>query len=259
MPAASRPASIGFICARSHEVFGPVGEALEEAGVPVVFFEPGRPVSPEAIEGLSLLVNKKLGPETYRALAEAERRGVRTWNGYPAVLLGARAIGMQALERVGFAVPETTREPPPCPYVAKSAFDWHLAPDPEPYGHAALYQPLLPADPIDYKYYAVDDGQRIHVRVLRARSKLYGDKEALDLVPPDPVLAARVRGLMELVGAQALGIDVVYVDGTPYAVDVNPAMSFRYTGLEAEIAASLRHAAIDRPAFAASDPLAAMD
>jgi len=35
MPAASRPASIGFICARSHEVFGPVGEALEEAGLEI--------------------------------------------------------------------------------------------------------------------------------------------------------------------------------------------------------------------------------
>jgi hypothetical protein len=240
-------------------VFGPVADTLSEAGRSVVFFEPGRPVPPAEIRGLSLLVNKKLGPETYRAMAAADRLGVPTWNGYPAVLLGARAIGMQALERAGFAVPETTREPPIGPYVAKPAFDWHLAPDPEPYGEAALYQPLLPADPIDYKYYAIDDGRRIHVRVLRARSKLYGDKEPLDLVRPDPVLAARVRGLMRLVDAQALGIDVVYVDGQPYAVDVNPAMSFRHTGLEAEIAASLRACMTPRPGLAFDEPLPAID
>jgi|GEM_PF-571064 len=232
-------ARIGLICDPGHDVFSVVAETLERRGFRVAFFEPGRRVAPETIAGLGLLANKKVDPESFRALRAAERRGVATWNGYTTVLLGTRLVGLAALEAVGFDVPTTTFELPDRDYVAKSLFDWHYEADPELNGRGALYQEYLPTEPIDFKYYAVDDGDRVHVRVLRSRSKLYGEKAPLGVVAPEPAIAAKVRRLMRRTDSQAIGVDVIESRGRFYAVDVNPAMSFRHVGMEALLADSM--------------------
>lgn len=230
---------IGLICHEDHEVFSAVAAELEARGYEVTFFEPGRPVEPAVIDSLDLLANKKVTPASFRALRYADQHGVPTWNGSTTVLLGARLVGLKALEAVGFAVPPTTLEPPTAPYVAKSRFDWSGVADPTVNGEGAIYQPLLPTAPVDDKYYGVDDGERVHVRVLRSRSKLYGEKAPLALVDPDPAVAERVRALMSLTGSQAIGVDVIWSAGMPVAVDVNPSMSFRHVGMAALLADSM--------------------
>lgn len=230
---------IGIVCNHDHDVFSVVGERLRERGYAVCFFEPGRPIAPPTIDGLDLLANKKVDPESFRALRYAGRSGVATWNGYTTVVLGARPVGLRALAAVGFRVPATTFEKPAGSYVAKTLFDWHFEPDPVVGGDGAVYQELLDADPFDDKYYAIDDGDGIDVTVLRTTSKLRGEKEPVGEVDPDPRLADNVRRLMERTDTQAIGVDVVHADGDAYAVDVNPAMSFRHADREAELADSM--------------------
>jgi glutathione synthase/RimK-type ligase-like ATP-grasp enzyme len=230
---------VGLICDPAHEVFARVAARLERRGFRVEFFEPGRRLDTETIDGLGLLANKKVDPESFRALRYAAQRGITTWNGYTTVILGSRLIGMTALEAVGFQVPKTSLQRPDGDYVAKLLFDWHDEPDPELNGEGAIYQELLPAAPFDDKYYAVDTGTGIDIRVLRSTSKLYGSKEPLGLVDPEPTVAAKLHRLMALTGSQAIGVDIVHSNGEPYAVDVNPAMSFRHAGMEAELADSM--------------------
>jgi hypothetical protein len=239
MSVSSSLGRIGLICDAGHSVFSVVAEDLEDRGFRVEFFEPGQRVAPGTIDGLDLLANKKVDPESFRALRYAERHDVPTWNGYTTATLGARLVGLTALEAVGFEVPRTTREKPAGEYVAKSLFDWHDADGPELNGEGDVYQELLPAKPIDDKYYAVDDGDRIHVRLVLTESKLSGSKEYLGRGDPVPSVAANLRRLLERTGSQAIGVDVVRSHGEYYAVDVNPAMSFRNAGLETELADSM--------------------
>jgi len=242
---------IGLVCNREHDVFSAVAARLRRRGIAVEFVKPGRQLDPAEIERFDLLANKKVDPASLRALYYADTSGVATWNGFLTALLGNRPIGYAALRAVGFDVPEYAFEEPDYDYVAKTMFDWHFHPDPVRNGDGDLYQRYVPVDPIDYKYYGVDDGLRRRVRVLRSTSKLHGEKEYLDTVDPDPNLADRVRRLMELVDAHAIGVDIVDADGTPYAVDVNPAMSFRNAGMEDALADSMT-AALERWALAPS-------
>lgn len=85
----------------------------------------------------------------------------------------------------------------------------------------------------------MDTGTEIHVGILRSTSKLYGRKEPLELIDPDPTVASKVRRLMSLTDSQAIGVDVVWSNGEPYAVDVNPAMSFRHAEMEARLVESM--------------------
>jgi len=233
------PGLIGLICDPDHEVFVRVADRLEQRGFQVEFFEPGRRLDAGTIEDLDLLANKKVDPESFGALRYAAQHGITTWNGYTTVILGARLIGLKALETVGFQVPETSLEKPDGDYVAKSLFDWHYEVDPELNGEGAIYQELLPSAPIDDKYYGVDTGTEIDVGVLRSTSKLYGRKEPLELIEPDPIIASNVRQLMALTDSQAIGVDIIWSNGEPYAVDVNPAMSFRHAEMEADLADSM--------------------
>lgn len=233
------PGPIGLICDPGHEVFTRVASRLEQRDFQVEFFEPGCRLAPETIDGLGLLANKKVDPESFRALRYAAQHGIPTWNGYTTVILGARLIGLKALETVGFRVPRTSLVKPDGDYVAKTLFDWHYEADPELNGEGAVYQELIPTAPIDDKYYGVDTGAEIHVGVLRSTSKLYGRKEPLELIDPDPTVASTVRRLMTLTDSQAIGVDIVWSNGEPYAVDVNPAMSFRHAEMEAELADSM--------------------
>lgn len=238
-----RPANggrrIGIVCNEDHDVFGVVGELLRDHGHEVGFLDPDRAIPETEIDRLDLLANKKVTRPAVDALRYAERTGVRTWNGYYTVLLGARFVGYRALEAVGFRVPPVSTERPRGEYVAKSLVDWHGDENPHRGGEGELYQAYVPASPIDDKYYAVDTGDGIHVRVVRSRSKLHGEKEHLGITAPDPTLAAKTRALLRAVDAQALGVDVVHADGRAYAVDVNPAMSFYGTGMEADLVRSV--------------------
>lgn len=239
IPRGQNNGDIGLICNSEHDVFSTVAEELGQRGYRVVFFEPGERIEDETIDGLDLLANKKVDPESMRALRYAAQNGIPTWNGYLTVLLGARPIGMIVLREAGFDVPLTTFEKPEGDCVAKSLFDWHYEDDPEVNGEGEVYQRLLPTDSIDYKYYGVDDGSRIHVTVLRSKSKLYGEKEYLDHVEPDPDLASKLRRLVRITDSQAIGVDIIRSRDRYYAVDVNPAMSFRNAGMENELADSM--------------------
>jgi hypothetical protein len=239
-PGGTRP-RVGLICNEGHSVFGEVAERLGGEGISVEFFEPGQVVDEDDLRGLTLLMNKKVDPASLHALTWAERNDLVTWNGYRTMLLGMRPMGYALLEHVGFRVPEFTFEKPSTDYVAKTFADWHFHPDPELNGEGDVYQRLVPAAPVDYKYYAVDVGTDIEVRVLKTTSKLHGEKEPLRLVSPEPRFADRLRSLMRLTDSQALGVDLVEGDDGFWAVDVNPAMSFRNAGMVDHLVESVLH------------------
>lgn len=234
-------ATIGLICDPDHEVFSVVAQRLEAAGLTVRRFDPGRRLATSDLDSLDLLVTKKLGPETFHALVLAAEQGLGTWNGLSTAVLGIRPIGLLALQAVGFSVPPTAFEKPAGDYVAKPLYDWRSSGRVERNGTGDLYQELVDADPLDQKYYAVDDGSQVHVRVVQATSKLRGEKRVLGQVEPDPEIAAGLRTLMAKTDSQALGIDVLETEDGSQVVDVNPAMSFRETGLESAIVDSIRH------------------
>jgi hypothetical protein len=231
--------AVGLICNADHDVFADVARRLRKRGVAVRFFDPGTEVPTAAIESLSLLMNKKVDPNSFSALARAESRGVPTWNGTTTMVLGARLVGYAVLEAAGCTVPPVAFDPPEADYVAKTQWDWHFEPDPERDGEGDFYQRLVPTEPIDYKYYAVDTGEEVVVRVLRATSKLYGEKEYLDLIDPDPRAAEQVRRVVRRTDSQAIGVDFVRSGDEYVAVDVNPAMSFRESGMEPELVRSV--------------------
>ena len=214
---------MGLVCRRDHEVFGAVARRLEAAGLTVTFFDPGTPIATESLADLSLLVNKAAHPESFRALAWAERHGLPTWNGYETALLAFRLVGYRALEWVGFEVPPVSTTPPAGPHLTKRIVDWNPAVDtPVPVFH----QELVDARPVDYKYYAVDTGDEIRTQTLLTTSKRLGPKRSLGLVTPHPFLAAKLRLLLRTTGSQALGVDFVEADQQFWAVDLNPAPSF---------------------------------
>lgn len=226
-PTGGQRGPIGLICNTDHHTFGPVADRLRERGYDVEFFEPGVDLSPGDVERLELLVNKKVEPASFRALRYADAHGIPTWNGATTLLLGSRFVGLTALEAAGFRVPPVSFDPPAGAYVAKQLFDWHTDAVPTIGGDGDFYEPLLPTDPFDFKYYVVDDGVTRHVKCVLARSKLYGEKSCLGLVTPDPEIVTKLRRLLDLTGARALGVDVIISEGENYAIDVNPAMSFR--------------------------------
>jgi hypothetical protein len=222
---------IGLICSDDHDVFAAVADRLERAEVGVEFYEPGRWLGADDLAHLSLLMNKKVDLASFDALSLAETIGLPTWNGYPTLLLGIRPIGYWALDRVGFRVPAVSFQKPSSNYVAKRLVDFHSQPNPVLNGEGEIFHEYVPATPIDYKFYGVDTGSGIEVRVLKTTSKLHGEKAPLELVDPDPGLAENLRTLVRMTGSQAIGVDCVEADGEFWAVDVNPAPSFRHTGM----------------------------
>ncbi|MEA5389612.1 hypothetical protein VB779_23050 [Haloarculaceae archaeon H-GB11] len=237
----STPRRIGFICNDDHSVFGDVADRLERSGIEVAFFEPGRRLDSDDLEPLTGLLNKKVDPESFRALRLADGLDVPTWNGYRTQLLGFRLVGYRALEHVGCRVPRVVLQRPEWDYVAKTYADWHFQPDPERNGEGDIYQQFVPTTGIDYKYYAVATGSGIDVTVLRTTSKLQGEKEPLDFAAPDPDIAESVRRLVRRTDSQALGVDFVQSEetGSYWAVDVNPAMSFRNAEMVPELVESV--------------------
>ncbi|WP_324756719.1 hypothetical protein [Haloarcula montana] len=230
--------TIGFICERTHPVFWPVAERLAARGFDVVFFDPGERVTHAEIGDLAALVNETVRPESFAALHYADRVGVPTWNGFvPTTALSCRLVAFNALEAVGCRIPEITFEKPAGDSVARERYSW--TGQPTLGGSGDFYQERVRIDPIDYKYYAVDDGRETHVRVLTARSKLTGQTDLVSEGDVDITLAAQVRELLDRFEARALGVDFVRGEDGFYAVDADPAPSFTGTGMERRIADSV--------------------
>jgi glutathione synthase/RimK-type ligase-like ATP-grasp enzyme len=224
-------ARIGITCPDDHPVFSVVGDALADRGHAVTYFDPTESIPEADLAALDLLAHKRTRPASVRALLAAERLGVRTWNSATGVVACVSRLSQSCLlAGVGFAVPATYREKPAGDYVAKALYHWDMGP--EVNGEGDVYEELLPADPVDHKYYLVDDGERIRAVTLRATSKLRGEKRVLGETDPVDEHVRRAGILMDRLGMCALGVDVVRADGAWYAVDLNPCPSFEATGLE---------------------------
>ncbi|MFO7926504.1 hypothetical protein [Natronomonas sp.] len=231
--------SIGILCQKHKPVFSEVAERLRNAGFRVRFFHPRSRLSLDHVVDLSLIVNKKTLPSALPALRHARQEGTPLWNNLQAtVLFSSRLIGLRALSKLGFRTPEVTFEKPEGEYVAKGYYIWNG--EPELNGEGDFYQKLIPTEPIDYKYYAVDDGTRIHVAGRRVTSKLYGEKQFLGQIRNRPALAASLRRLVQRFDLRGVGVDLVKDDdGQYWAFDVNLAAGYRNTGLEAALTKSI--------------------
>ncbi len=231
--------SIGILCQKHKPVFAEVAERLRTAGFRVRFFHPESGLSPADVADLSVIVNKKTLPSALPALWRARRAGTPLWNNLQAtVLFSSRLVGLRALSEMGFHTPEVTFSKPEGEYVAKGSYIWDD--DPELNGEGDFYQELIPTEPVDYKYYAVDDGTRIHVAGRRVSSKLYGRKQFLGPLETSPALAAPLRRLVERFDLRGVGVDLVRDgDGQYWAVDVNLAAGYRDSGLEPALVDSI--------------------
>lgn len=246
---------IGILCAADQPVFTTVAERLRHSGYTVKFFNPRFEVSPSQVDGLSLLVNKQVFPITLPALNHARRTGTPLWNNLPATIaFSSRLIGLQALEEVGFRTPTVTFEKPSGEYIAKDYYIW--SGEPELNGDGDFYQELIPTKPVDYKYYAVNDGEYVQTAGRRVTSKLYGPKRFLGQARPRPRLTDRFHRLVERADLRGVGVDFVRDDNDRFwAVDVNLAAGYRNTGLEPAISSSIRASISDPEAKpAAADP-----
>ncbi|MFC5368718.1 histidine kinase [Salinirubrum litoreum] len=237
-------ATIGITVQPDHPVFGVVCDRLTARGHDVRFFDSNAPIPADDLRDLSLFVVKHTRPESIRALLAAERLGVPTWNSATGVQACAtRFSQLCSLSGVGFTVPSASREKPAGDYVSKRLYHWESAP--EVNGEGDCYEELLDAEPVDYKYYVVDDGETHHPVVLRATSKLWGEKQVLGETTPHSEHVERIVSLMDALGMRGLGVDLVRVDDDWYAVDLNPCPGFAETGLEDALVASIE-SALDR-------------
>jgi len=237
---------IGILCSVDQPVFSAAAERLRESGYTVRFFDPRSKIPPSKLDDLSLLVNKQVFPVTLPCLDHARRAGIPLWNDLPATIaFSSRLICLQALEEVGFRIPTVTFEKPAGEYVAKDYYVWNG--EPELNGEGDFYQELVPTEPIDYKYYAVDDGERIRTAGRRVTSKLYGPKRFLSKARTRPRLTVGLQRLVERTGLRGLGVDFVRDEQDRFwAVDLNLAAGYRNTGLKPAICRSIRASLPDR-------------
>jgi hypothetical protein len=237
-------ARIGITCPDDHPVFSVVGERLRERGHRVTNYDPNAPIASDELERLALLVGKQTRPASVRALLASERLGVATWNSATGVLACvSRFSQLCLLSGVGFAVPTASGSPPDGDYVAKALYHWDMTP--EVNGEGDVYEELLAADPVDYKYYVVHDGSTYRTAVLRATSKLWGPKRLLGEADPVPDHVDRITSLMDRLGMRGIGVDLIRADDRWYAVDLNPCPSFAETGLEGALVDSIESALPD--------------
>ncbi|MCU4801712.1 hypothetical protein OB920_15135 [Halobacteria archaeon HArc-gm2] len=232
-------ASVGLLCKQNKSVFTAVAERLQCLGYGVQFFHPQSGLSLRQAADLSLIVNKKTLPVAFPALWHARRMGTPLWNNLQAtILFSSRLIGLRAVSKMGILTPAVTLEKPTCEYVAKGTYVWDD--DPELNGDGDFYQELIPTEPVDYKYYAINDGSQTHVAGRRVTSKLYGEKQFLGEIRIRPALAASLRRLVERFDLRGIGVDLVKDDdGRYWAVDVNLAAGYRDTGLASALTDSI--------------------
>ncbi len=231
--------SIGILCQKHKPVFREVADRLRNEGFRVRFFDPQSQLSVEQIADLSVIVNKKTLPSALPALRHAHREGTPLWNNLQAtILFSSRLVGLRALSEMGFRTPPVTFEKPTIEYVAKGYYIWDG--EPELNGEGDFYQELIPTDPVDYKYYAVNDGEQIHVAGKRVTSKLYREKQFVGDTQVRPALAASLRQLVERFDLRGVGVDFVRdAEDQYWAVDVNLAAGYRDSGLEPALTKSI--------------------
>jgi hypothetical protein len=230
---------IGLLCKPDQPVFTEVAERLRNAGGQVRFIHPRSDLSPAQVADLSLLVNKQTFPSALPALRYARQTGTPLWNNLQAIILfSSRLVGLRALSKMGFRTPEVTFEKPDGEYVAKGYYIWND--EPELNGEGDFYQELIPTEPVDYKYCAVNDRSRTHVAGRRVTSNLYGEKQFIGQIQIEPRLAASLRKLVDRFDLRGVGVDLVKdTDGQYWAVDVNLAAGYRDTGLESALTQSI--------------------
>lgn len=237
---ADRGGCIGLLCAADQPVFAAVAERFRNRGYSVRFFDPRATLPPGRVDELSLLVNKQVFPVTLPALRYAHRTGTPVWNNLTmTIAFSSRLIALRALEAVGFRTPPTSLEKPAGEYVAKNFYCWDG--EPELNGDGDFYQKRIPTERIDYKYYAVDDGNCIHTAGRRVTSKLYGPKRYIGPARPRSSITLRLRRLIKRTGVRGIGVDFIKksTDGTFWAVDLNLAAGYRNTGLETALSESI--------------------
>ncbi|AUG46808.1 hypothetical protein BVU17_04465 [Haloarcula taiwanensis] len=229
---------IGFICEPEHPVFGAVAERLSARGFDVQFLRPGNPVAKADIDDLAALVNTTLRPESFSALWYADRTGTETWNGFlPTTALACRLVALHGLEQVGCRVPAVWFEKPDCDYTARTRYSWDGVPADSDEGD--FYQACVREEPVEYKYFAVDDGRETHLRAIRVRSEVTGLDRVVSEETVEVTLAARVRELLDRFGARALSVEFVEGESKVYAQAVDPAPGFAGTGMERRVADSI--------------------
>lgn len=229
---------VGITSQCDHPVFSVVGDALADRGHAVSFFDATRPIDRSELASLSVFVNKHTRPASVRALIAAERLGVSTWNSAVGVqACVSRLSQLAVLDAVGFRVPAVSLTKPDGEYVAKGRYHWDdtLAIN----GEGDVYEPLLPVESVDHKYYTVHDGERYRTVVVRATSKLEGEKRVLGRAEPVPEHTARIESLMARLEMRAVGVDLVRAEDSWYAVDLNPCPGFDGTGLEEALVDSI--------------------
>ena len=234
-------ARVGIAGPHDHPVFSTVAERLRDRGHEVTWFDPTEPIGTETLRGLSLFLAKRNRPASVRALAAAERLGVATWNSATSAMVCVHHVTqLCALAGVGFTVPPVTVDPPSGDYVAKDRFHWGGSPRVN--GEGDVYEPLLDAAPTDFKYYAVDDGEGVAVTVVRATSKLHGEKRVLGTAEAKPGHVARIEHLMDRLEVRGVGVDLVRVGDDWYAVDLNPCPSYAGAGMTDALVRSIESA-----------------
>lgn len=228
--------AIGVVGEPDHPVFSRVAERLAARGFEVEFFSPTEPFDRTALGALDALVNTTIRRSAFDALRYADGRGVETWNGFvPTTALSARLVALHALERVGCPVPDVWLTEPAEETVERRRYRWD---GPVRDERATFYQERIRTTPVDFRYYAVDDGVETHVHAMRLTSKLGTDDLATQEADVDVELATRVRELLDRFGARALAVTFVPGRDDVYAVDVDVAPTFTGAGLERRVADS---------------------
>ncbi len=231
--------SIGFVCDPDHALFRPVAERLAVRGFEVEFHRPSDSVAPADVDSLSALVCGTVHPTALAALRYADATGVQTWNGFVAtVALSARLVTLSALETAGCRVPDVRFDGPSDGYEPGQRYGWE--------GPATLDAPApfhveaVGGGPVEYRYYAVDDGRETHMRAVELRSELVDDDTALRQADVDVSLAASVRELLEQFDARAVAVDFTRgADDELYAVRATPTPTFTGAGMDRRVADSI--------------------
>jgi len=229
---------VGITAPADHPFFAGIGDRLTDRGHRVSFFDADTVVPRSTLAELTVFVSKRTRPASIRSLRAAADLGVATWNSPTGVLACASRLSQLCLlEGVGFDVPAAGSTPPDGEYVAKGLYHW--SGPPERGGDGDVYEELLVADPIDFKYYVVDTGDGHEAAVVRATSKLWGEKRIVGTTDPDPTIVDRITTLLTRLDMRGIGVDVLHTPDGWYAVDLNPCPSFVGTGLETAIVASI--------------------
>jgi len=229
--------TIGFLCRPDHPVFWPVAERLSARSFRVRFLPPDEHATAADVDGLSALVNASVHPGSFATLRYADRTEIPTWNGFVApTALSCRLVALHALETVGCQVPDV-RLDPERGYVPRPRYKWggasRLGSDGD------FYQEQVRSEPVDYRYYAVDDGRETHVRAISVRSELSGTETLVDEIDVDVSLATRVRELLDRFDARAVAVDFVEGEDGFYAFDADPVPGFGGTEMDRRVADSV--------------------